>query len=147
MIQRLNMEYDQLTKAGFKVERVNGKSDEINIVLDGPANSYYAGGHFTLNVKFPAKFPMEKPELRITTKIYHPGVNIEDNGTICLHNTLSKWSPSFFLLKHVIPEILNDFFVNVKDSTIFQPELKDQLDNDAAAFQAEAKKWVQQYAQ
>lgn len=50
-------------------------------VLKGPPDSPYEKGMFRLEIQVPYNYPMEPPQIRFKTPIYHP--NIDDNGRIC----------------------------------------------------------------
>ncbi|KXZ49231.1 hypothetical protein GPECTOR_22g822 [Gonium pectorale] len=49
----------------------------------GPEDTPYAGGVFVLRVTFPDRYPMEPPNVKFKTKVYHPNVGKHD-GNICL---------------------------------------------------------------
>jgi ubiquitin-conjugating enzyme E2 T len=64
--------------------------------IQGPQDSPYSEGIFTLSINVPDRYPFEPPRVRFITPIYHP--NIDSDGRICL-DTLKmqpagSWSPS-----------------------------------------------------
>ena len=60
--------------------------------IDGPEESPYYNGRFSLSLKFPSDFPFKPPEMKFVTAIYHP--NISSKGEICLDILHSQWSPA-----------------------------------------------------
>eukprot|EP00930_Biecheleria_cincta_P021660 TRINITY_DN1598_c0_g3_i1.p1 TRINITY_DN1598_c0_g3~~TRINITY_DN1598_c0_g3_i1.p1 ORF type:complete len:1717 (-),score=297.72 TRINITY_DN1598_c0_g3_i1:314-4999(-) len=61
------------------------------VVMDGPAESPYAGGCWLLYVLFPPGYPNQAPEVRFITQIRHCNVNA--HGRVC-HSILDRnWSP------------------------------------------------------
>lgn len=70
--------------------------DEIDAVLQGPADSPYENGSFKLHISVPVNYPFAPPKVRFTTPIYHP--NIDTGGRICLDvlkmQPQGSWKPS-----------------------------------------------------
>jgi ubiquitin-conjugating enzyme E2 T len=61
--------------------------DESNMThwkatLQGPKDTPYEEGLFTLDIMISERYPIEPPKLKFITRIYHP--NIDDCGRICL---------------------------------------------------------------
>ena len=54
----------------------------FRVVLQGPQDTPYQGGLFSLEMFLPSEYPMVPPKVRFLTKIYHP--NIDKLGRICL---------------------------------------------------------------
>jgi ubiquitin-conjugating enzyme E2 D/E len=64
----------------------------------GPEGTPYSGGIFSLIITFPTDYPFKPPEIKFTTKIYHP--NISEGGSICLDILKdSAWSPALTITK------------------------------------------------
>nr|CAR93898.1 CG2574-PA [Drosophila melanogaster] len=59
--------------------------------VNGPVGSVYEGGHFRLDIRFPASYPFRAPRIRFTTRIYH--CNVDSRGAICLDVLGERWSP------------------------------------------------------
>ncbi|KAI3638777.1 hypothetical protein MIR68_003275 [Amoeboaphelidium protococcarum] len=98
-LNRIKAEIKQLQKYQFN-GIVAWPSDEVmgqfECIMQGPEQSPYEGGSFKLMIQCPDRYPMEPPNVRFTTKVYHP--NIDSQGRICLDLLKSEpkgcWSPS-----------------------------------------------------
>ena len=51
------------------------RMDLWRLLLKGPAGTPYEGGIFCLWLLFPAEYPIEAPECRFQTSIYHCNIN------------------------------------------------------------------------
>ena len=58
----------------------------------GPEDSPYEGGIFHLNICLPTDYPFKPPKITMSTKIYHPNINL--NGSISLDILMEQWSPA-----------------------------------------------------
>lgn len=98
--------------------------DVLDAQLLGPDDTPYAGGVFDLVVTFPSRYPLEPPNVKFRTKIYHP--NISHDGNICLDvlNLPPKgsWSPASSLRTVLLSIQL----------LLSEPNPNDPLDADAA---------------
>eukprot|EP00764_Aduncisulcus_paluster_P008608 gnl/Carplike_NY0171/280_a395_5192.p1 GENE.gnl/Carplike_NY0171/280_a395_5192~~gnl/Carplike_NY0171/280_a395_5192.p1 ORF type:complete len:152 (+),score=40.16 gnl/Carplike_NY0171/280_a395_5192:38-493(+) len=111
--------------------------------LYGPPDSPYEGGMFFLTIKFPSNYPYSPPQMKFTTKVYHP--NISSSGSICLDILKSHaWSPAL-----TISSVLLSLA-----SLLTDPNPDDPLEGGAASlFKSDRKRydetvreWVRKYA-
>ncbi|CAH0478274.1 unnamed protein product [Peronospora belbahrii] len=66
---------------------------ELRGSIRGPEATPYEGGHFTLEILIPPKYPFEPPGMRFITKIWHPNISSQ-TGAICLDILKDAWSPA-----------------------------------------------------
>ena len=62
------------------------------VEVQGPPDSPFEGGTFTLLVIFPKTYPFQPPKVKFETRIFHP--NINQSGDICLDTLAAQWVPS-----------------------------------------------------
>ena len=72
---------------------------EWRALVEGPADSPFAGGTFALSVRVPQNYPLSPPTLRFVTPVYH--CNVSDGGDICLDILKEKWNPALSVPKAV----------------------------------------------
>lgn len=66
-------------------------TEGIYAELDGPADTPYAGGKFTVKLVIGREFPAAPPKGYFLTKIYHP--NVAPAGDICVNTLKRDWKP------------------------------------------------------
>jgi len=114
----------------------------FHVMVAGPKDSPFEGGHFELELFLPEDYPMSAPKVRFITKIYHP--NIDRLGRICLDILKDKWSPAL-QIRTVLLSI---------QALLSAPNPDDPLANDVAELwkvnEAQAigiaREWTQSYA-
>ncbi|XP_059099698.1 ubiquitin-conjugating enzyme E2 S-like [Tigriopus californicus] len=79
---------------------VNDKDiTSIEALVDGPADTPYAGGRFRVRLVLGKDFPASPPKGLFLTKIFHP--NVSAKGEICVNTLKRDWQADLGL-KHIL---------------------------------------------
>ena len=76
-----------------------------NIKFNGPKDSDYEGGRFSVNIHFPYDYPNSRPDCTFLNDVFHP--NIDDNGKVCFGSF--SWQNNFTIL-----DLLNSLYYLLK---------------------------------
>lgn len=109
----------------------------------GPPSTPYQGGIFQVDIKIPNEYPFKPPQMRFTTKIYHPNIS-SVTGAICLDILKDAWTPILTLKSSLIS----------LQSLLQSPEPNDPQDAEVAkhyltnrkGFEETAAYWTKIYA-
>jgi len=77
----------------------------VELVIDGPVDSFYEGGEFLLRIAAPDGYPFQPFAMRLLTPIYHPTVGPAGNVAVLGLDIANGWSPG--LSPHLV---LTNFF-------------------------------------
>ncbi|UJR31738.1 hypothetical protein I4U23_019218 [Adineta vaga] len=79
-----------------------------NALIDGPVDTCFEDGLFTLRMEFTDNYPLTPPIVRFTCKMFHP--NVYADGSICLDILQRNWSPTYDVCAILtsIRSLLND---------------------------------------
>jgi len=119
---------------GMKINFDEQNMTKWEVLVDGPEQSVYTGGHFKLEINFPNEYPFKPPVVSFKTKIYHPNVSNDDKGSMCLGLLRpDEWKPPNKVVSvlrliqtlliepnaddSIEPSIANEFKENRKDLT------------------------------
>jgi len=78
--------------AGCSIIQMGEDLFRWQVEVQGPPDSPFEGGIYTLRVTFPETYPFKAPRVQFATEIFHP--NINRSGDICLDTLSTQWVPS-----------------------------------------------------
>ncbi|KAL5516574.1 hypothetical protein EMCRGX_G001947 [Ephydatia muelleri] len=114
----------------------------FHVQVDGPKDSAYEGGRFTMELFLPDDYPMAPPKVRFMTKIFHP--NVDKLGRICLDILKDKWSPAL-QIRTVLLSIQALLSAPNPDDPLANDVAEEWKTNEAKAIER-ARQWTRQYA-
>jgi len=131
---------------GIRVSLVDdGNLHNLNVVLDGPAKSPYAGGKFILLLVLPIEYPFKPPKLNFKTKIFHPNVTNDANGSMCLGILKGDtWKPSSKIA--AVLQAAQQLLVEPNPEDAVETTAAEMFKNHRAQFDEQAKAWTKAYA-
>jgi len=114
--------------------------------IQGPAESPFAEGTYTLSINIPDRYPFEPPRVRFITPIYHP--NIDSDGRICL-DTLKmqpqgSWSPSININTLLLTIRVLMANPNADDGLV--PEITEEYKRDRSLWKKKAQEHTSSHA-
>jgi len=116
-----------------------------HVVLDGPADSVYAGGRFGIVVTLPTDYPFKAPVVTFATRIYHPNITNDSLGQICLSLLKSEnWKPASRLMN--VLEAVRSLLVEPLPDDPLEPRIAEEYKTDRKEFDKNAKAYVNRYA-
>ncbi|KAJ6235119.1 ubiquitin-conjugating enzyme e2-23 kda-like [Anaeramoeba flamelloides] len=142
--KRIQIDVTKLMMQGYKLELINKQIDHFRIKIQGPKDSPYEGGEWTLNVRLPFEYPYKSPSIGFVNRIYHPNIDFR-SGSVCLDVLNQTWTPVF--------ELQNIFEIFLPQLLLY-PNPNDPLNEEAAKvmqlnkkdYERKAREFTKQYA-
>ncbi|TID25067.1 ubiquitin conjugating enzyme (UbcB) [Venturia nashicola] len=145
-IQKELAECMQNPPAGVKVKLIDDNDlHKWEILMDGPEQSAYAGGHFTLHLTLPNNYPFKPPVLNFATKIYHPNISNDEKGSMCLGMLRAdEWKPPNRVL--AVLELARSLLIEPLPDDAIESSIAEQYKNKRSEWEKEARSWTKRYA-
>ena len=115
------IKYKMNNESGGPIDKSN--MYKWNIEFDGPSDSDYEEGRFSVDVTFPKDYPNSRPSCKFHDDVFHP--NIDEQGNVCF-----GYSDGFIWEKDcTILDLLNALYHLLKnpnfDSGYNNPQVRD----------------------
>ncbi|ELR23059.1 ubiquitin domain containing protein [Acanthamoeba castellanii str. Neff] len=115
--------------------RVGRKVEWVELVVEGPPNSFYHGGAFLLRASYPPDYPFRPFALRMLTPLYHPTVGPQGTIAVLGHDPLHRWNPT-----HMIVAAVQDFIKQLEVYAL-SPVASDRLRHEIAQVAPVVEEW------
>eukprot|EP00794_Sanderia_malayensis_P018869 gene18869-20769_t len=92
--KRLRQDLMTLMTSSLKTISAFPNGDNLfqwNATIQGCPETPYEGIVYKLSLEFPARYPIDPPNVKFISPCFHP--NIDEKGNICLDILKEKWSP------------------------------------------------------
>jgi len=109
----------------------------------GPSGSPFEGGIFNLSITFPNNYPFKPPEIKFTTKVYHPNIS-RSSGSICLDILKDQWSPA--LSTSTVLLSICSLLTDPNPNDPLEPEIASVYKNKKLQYELTAREWTKKYA-
>lgn len=146
-IQRIEKEMNDLKTSELvpvtKAERIDNNDLLWKVVFEGPDESPYEDGIFTLKFIFPEDYPTHGPEARFMTPMFHPNVDASSDNHVCI-NLLNSWDKNR-TLEDVILGIY-DILLNPLVKGAYHNDARQLLDKDYDEYYDKVEEYTYKYA-
>eukprot|EP00343_Euplotes_focardii_P007421 CAMPEP_0205824322 /NCGR_PEP_ID=MMETSP0206-20130828/20416_1 /ASSEMBLY_ACC=CAM_ASM_000279 /TAXON_ID=36767 /ORGANISM="Euplotes focardii, Strain TN1" /LENGTH=148 /DNA_ID=CAMNT_0053122335 /DNA_START=39 /DNA_END=485 /DNA_ORIENTATION=+ len=146
MAKRLGREFQTISSSppGF-VKAVQLVADNLfkwRAQIEGPEDSPYKGGVFTMEIEIPNEYPFKPPRVKFLTKVYHP--NIKSDGSVCAEILNNNWSPQMKIQEVLLT--MSTLLGQPNPDTPLEADIAQQYQNDREKFNKIAKDWTKKHA-
>ncbi|WZY94170.1 hypothetical protein YC2023_066499 [Brassica napus] len=135
-MQRIEKEFKDVTSKDslYIISRDSNDLFKWNAMIQGPYGSPYAGGMFSIDIKFLKNYPFSAPK--------HPIINSE--GSICLDILKDNWDPPLTVEKVLLS--ITSLFADPNPYDPLAAAIGELFKNNNFLFTQRARNWTGRYA-
>lgn len=102
-------------------------------------------GTFLIKLKFPTEYPFKPPAVSFATKIYHPNVTNDDQGSMCLGMLRpDEWKPSSRIV--AVLQFARQLLAEPMPDDAVEGRIAEQYRDDRARYDEIARDWTRRFA-
>ncbi|KAF3766930.1 hypothetical protein M406DRAFT_39675 [Cryphonectria parasitica EP155] len=130
---------------GITVTPLDADVSIWHVTLTGPAASPYEGGTFGVRVELGKSYPFKAPLVRFVTRIYHPNVTNDSDGSICIAALKpEQWKPATRISS--VLQALRQLLVEPNPDDPLEGAIADEFRHNRDSFDRNARDYVKRYA-
>jgi ubiquitin-conjugating enzyme E2 D/E len=146
MAKRLQKEFKELSEKPIPWATTALVDDNLHkwrCTIEGPPNTPYEKGIFTIELDIPPEYPFKPPKVKFVTKTYHPNI-LQKDGSICAQILGDQWSPQLKI--NDVLGIVRQMLETPNIDSPLEEEVAEQYRNKRDVFNKTAKEWTKKYA-
>lgn len=134
---------EEMANSMIKVNMVNDRWTKLTGEIAGPPDTPYEGGTFMLDITIPETYPFNPPQVRFTTRIWHPNIS-SVTGAICLDILKDQWAAAMTLRTVLLS--LQALMAAAEPDDPQDAVVARQYKQNPALFRKTAQHWTAKYA-
>ena len=75
--KRKERDIAKLIQRNYRVEREKDSPDNFSVAFEGPKDTPYDGGHWSVHVHLPENYPYKSPSVGFINRIFHPNIDFQ----------------------------------------------------------------------
>lgn len=129
--------------AGISAQLVSGDYQHWYGTINGPDDTPYQGGVFTVDIRIPDQYPFVPPKCVFNTRVWHPNISSQ-TGAICLDILKDAWSPAMTIRTVLLS--LQALLCAPEPDDPQDAQVAEQYKSHPEAFAEQAADWTRTYA-
>lgn len=145
-LKRLKKEFERILKDHSDAFTAQPLEDENLFewvgTINGPKDSPFEAGVFSLNIVLPYDYPFNPPKVKFSTPVYHP--NVSRSGSISLDILRDAWAPAITIEDVLLG--IRSLLANPNPDDPMAPDIAKLYVTDREMYNRNAADWTKKYA-